>query len=73
MRLENFRDGLEDYAYVALLKKRIAAHGADDAWARRAKELVAVPPTLGKGLDCFSDDPATLYAWRNEVADLIDK
>ena len=73
VRLENFRDGLEDYAYVALLKKRIAAHGADDAWARRTKELVAVPPSLVKALDCFSDDPATLYAWRNEVADLIDK
>ncbi|MBQ6327628.1 MAG: DUF4091 domain-containing protein, partial [Kiritimatiellae bacterium] len=73
VRLENFRDGLEDYASVARLKKRIAAHGADDAWARRAKELVAVPPTLVKGLDCFSDDPAAIYAWRDEMADLIDK
>ena len=73
VRLENFRDGLEDYAYVSLLKEKIARRGGNDAWLRRAKELVAVPPSLVKALDCFSDDPATLYAWRNEMADLIDE
>lgn len=73
VRLENFRDGLEDYAYVALLKEKIAARGdRDDAWSRRAKALVAVPPALVKALDCFSDDPAVLYAWRNAMADLIE-
>ena len=73
VRLENFRDGLEDYAYVALLKRRIAAHGGDDGWMRRAKELVAVPPSLVKARDCFSDDPAALYAWRDAVADCLDR
>ena len=61
VRLENFRDGLEDYAYVALLKKKIAPRGGDDEWTRRAKAL-----------DCFSDDPAVLYAWRDAMADLIN-
>ena len=72
VRLENFRDGLEDYAYVALLKERIAAHGMDGEWTRRAKALVAVPPSLVKALDCFNDDPAALYAWRDEVADMLE-
>lgn len=83
VRLENFRDGLEDYAYVSLLKEKIAA------WERggstcgdgkgvcerlsRAKALVAVPPALVKSLDCFSDDPAVLYAWRDAMADLIEE
>lgn len=73
VRLENFRDGLEDYAYVALLKKKIAARGRDDEWSRRAKALAAVPPSLVKALDCFSDDPAVLYAWRDGIADCLDE
>ena len=73
VRLENFRDGLEDYAYAAILKDKIAKRGGNDAWMRKAKVLVAVPPTLVKALDRFSDDPATLYAWRDEIADLIDR
>jgi len=72
VRLENFRDGLEDYAYVSLLKAKIAAHGKDDEWARRARALAAVPPSLVKALDCFSDDPDAVYAWRDEMADFIE-
>lgn len=74
VRLENFRDGLEDYAYVAILKEKLAARGGrEDEWTRKAKALVAVPPSLVKALDCFSDDPETLYAWRDAMADLIER
>ena len=72
MRLENFRDGLEDYSYVKILKDKIAAHGKDDDWSRRARRLVAIPPSLVKALDCFNDDPSELYSWRNEMADMIE-
>jgi hypothetical protein len=73
VRLENFRDGLEDYAYVKILKEKIAAHGRNKAWAERAKSLVAVPPSVVKSLDCFNDDPSALYAWRDAVADMIEE
>jgi hypothetical protein len=74
VRLENFRDGLEDYAYVAILKEKLAARGGrEDEWTRKAKALVAVPPSLVKALDCFSDDPEVLYAWRDAMADLIER
>ncbi len=76
VRLENFRDGLEDYAYVAILKSKIAAVGEGrsgcDEWLARAKALAAVPPAVVKALDCFSDDPAVLYRWRNAMADFIE-
>ena len=82
VRLENFRDGLEDYAYVKILKDKIAeregrasARPHDQTssdWMRRAKELAAVPPSVVKALDCFNDDPSALYAWRNAMADLIE-
>ena len=76
VRLENFRDGLEDLAYVSILKRCLAAgagNGLDDALTRRARELVAVPVTLVKTLGNFADDPETLYAWRDEMADVIER
>lgn len=82
VRLENFRDGLEDYAYVKILKDKIAEwegrasarpHDKESSdWMRRAKALIAVPPSVVKALDCFNDDPFALYAWRNAMADLIE-
>ena len=72
VRLENFRDGLEDYSCVKILKDKIAAHGKDDDWSRRARKLVAIPPSLVKALDCFNDDPGELYSWRNAMADMIE-
>lgn len=72
VRLENFRDGLEDHAYVKILKDLMASHGKEDDWIRRARELAAIPPSLVKALDCFSDDPSELYAWRDSIADLIE-
>ena len=72
VRLENFRDGLEDYAYVKLLREKIKARGRDDGWTRRARSLVAVPPSVVKSLDCFSDDPAAIYTWRDSMADMIE-
>ena len=73
VRLENFRDGLEDYAYAAILKERIAKSRGNEAWLKRARELVAVPPTLVKSLSNFSDDPAAIGAWRREMAELIER
>ena len=72
VRLENFRDGLEDYAYAKLLEEKLAADPSAP-WAARARELLAVPATLVESANNFSDDPAALYAWRDEMADLIEK
>lgn len=72
VRLENFRDGLEDMAYVKILQEKLAKRGKDDALAERAKALTGVPKSLVKALGEFSDDPKTLYAWRDEMADLIE-
>ena len=72
IRLENFRDGLEDLWYVKILKKQLAAHPAEDAWAKKARELVAVPDSLVVSQAKYSDDPAKLRAWRDGMADLIE-
>ena len=73
LRLENFRDGLEDYAYALELEKKLKARAnADDAWAKRAKELLAVPGDVMQSMTQFTGDPATVLRWRDDMADLIE-
>ena len=80
IRLENFRDGLEDLWYARLLEEKLRAvesgalkvEGASD-WCRRAKAVLAVPNDVARRVSIFSTDPAVLYRWRDEMADLIEE
>jgi hypothetical protein len=73
IRLENFRDGLEDLWYVRELEKRLAAHGdKGDAWAVAAKEALAVPDEVARSVKNFSTDSDVIYRWRDNIADLIE-
>ena len=81
IRLENFRDGLEDYAYAVLLEDAIRRREASGAaltpavqqWLTEAKTTLAVPESLLKSLKEYSREPARLYAWRNQMAELIER
>jgi len=80
IRLENYRDGMEDYAYACILEETIrrveAITGLDRnraKWLAEAKAALAVPESLVKTMTEFSRDPARLYAWRDRIADLIDR
>ncbi len=44
-----------------------------EAWLRRAKAALAVPREVVDTLTNFTDDPAALYRWRDEMADLIEE
>jgi hypothetical protein len=61
IRLENLRDGLEDYDYLALL--------ADTKGRAVAEAYVG---RLVKSMTDFSRDPSALYATRAEIADQLD-
>jgi hypothetical protein len=81
IRLENFRDGLEDYAYAVILEEIIRQREArtasltpvERAWLAEARAALAVPQSLVKTMTDYSRDPAQLYAWRNRLGDLIDR
>lgn len=81
IRLENFRDGLEDYAYLrileAIVRRREATGGVPDAaataWLAAAKAALVVPDTLVRSMTEYSRDPAQLHAWRERLGDLIDQ
>ena len=74
IRLENFRDGLEDYAYSKILRERLAARkDKGDAWSLKAKELLDVPRDVMDTMTNYTDDPAAVYRWRDAMADLIEE
>ncbi len=77
IRLENFRDGVEDYAYALLLDqavKKVEASpdaAAKAAWLAKAKALLAVPDSVTKSMTEYTHDPADIYRWRTDMAAAI--
>ncbi len=59
IRLENYRDGLEDLAYVKLLKEK------------RGIEI-PVPDDVMRSMTDFTLRPEPLLRWRNRIADLLE-
>ena len=60
IRLENYRDGLEDLAYIKMLK------------AKTGKE-VPVPDAVMRTMTDFSLAPGPLKRWREHLADMLEK
>jgi hypothetical protein len=78
IRLENFRDGVEDYAYARLLQeavKRVESlptrSAAQTAWLARAKAALEVPESVSRTLTDYTHDPAAVYRWRRAMAEAL--
>ena len=69
-RLENFRDGLEDLWYAKMLREKLEK-SPNAPWAARARELLEVPQSVVDTLANYTDNPDSLYEWRNAMADLL--
>jgi concanavalin A-like lectin/glucanase superfamily protein/glycosyl hydrolase family 123 len=72
LRLENLRDGLEDYEYLMILKKLVAQKG-NTALAKQAEILLKVPSNVAVAVDDYSANPENLMNYRNKVALMIEK
>ena len=79
IRLENFRDGLEDYAYFRILEAMVSRIEASPQlraprgkWLAEAKELLQVPTALVASMREYSRDPAMLRRWRDSLAEAIE-
>lgn len=74
IRLENIRDGLEDYEYLYLLAERVRAirklpaNPERTAYLKEAGELLAVPASLVRNLVEYSREPEQLSGFRDRVA-----
>lgn len=81
IRLENYRDGMEDFAYACILEECIRRYEAkgerltarEREWLAKAREALPVPETLVNTVAEYSRDPKAVYAWRNRVGEMIDR
>jgi hypothetical protein len=78
IRLENFRDGLEDYAYFCILEATVAKVEASPElreqraeWLQAAKALLEVPADVAASLTEYTQDPAKVYRYRQALAQAI--
>jgi hypothetical protein len=73
IRWEMLRDGLEDYEYLALLSRQLAARRDLDPAQRQAyAALLEVPPEISREMTSFTVDPAPLEARRLAIATAIE-
>jgi len=77
LRLENIRDGLEDYDYLVLLRdlaaeiRALPSTPAREAFLVEADTLLAVPASVVDTMTSFTRTPVTLYDYRQQVANAI--
>ena len=68
------RDGIEDYEYLAILRRLLKAQGKKlsakqrDAYAA----LLTVPQSITRNMTSFTKDPAPLERHRHAVAKAIE-
>lgn len=75
IRLEMLRDGLEDYEYLALLQRLVAAR-QDTLTSQQLAEysaLLKVPADITSDLTTFTCDPAPIEQRREEIARAIER
>jgi len=78
IRLENYRDGMEDFAYACILQeciRRVQAKptAAQKRWLTTARAALTVPAELVSTMKEYSHDPQALLAWRQALATLIEQ
>jgi len=75
IRWEHLRDGIEDYEYLAMLRRLLAAKGGTlPAADRQADEaLLAVPAEITTGLTTWTKNDAPILARRAAVARAIER
>jgi hypothetical protein len=78
IRLENIRDGLEDYEYLHMLKTLAALVGRcptdnpeQEAFLQTADFLLNVPSNIMASISSYTRNPAVLYDYRRQVAETI--
>lgn len=75
-RMENLRDGIEDYEALAILASLVEKAAADDAhadFAAAAKAVLAVKPEITTSWKEYTQNPDTIISARAEVDELIEE
>jgi len=70
IRLEALRDGIEDYEYLAILKRRLDARAGRAA--KGARKLIEISDDVCREDLTFTDDPKVLLEARRKIAEAIE-
>jgi hypothetical protein len=75
IRWEMLRDGIEDYEYLAMLKKLIEAkkNKLTPAGLQRYSAMLKVPETISSDMKNFTNDPAVIESQRDKIAVAIEE
>ncbi len=77
IRLENIRDGFEDYEYMYLLAeqaeriRRLPADPPRQMYLERVAVLLTVPSSVVRNLTEYTREPEVVYGFRRELAEAI--
>jgi hypothetical protein len=79
MRLEMFRDGLDDYGYFRILEKTVKKlkdienrNAVQQKWLEKAEQALIVPADIVTGLQEYTRDPDMIKFYRLKLARLIE-
>ena len=73
IRIEMLRDGIEDYEYLAMLKRLLDERSdlsSDERW--EFEKLLEVPDGITKSMTVFTRDPVPIEMRRHEIARAIE-
>lgn len=75
IRWEHLRDGIEDYEYLCILRRRLAERRANLSAATHARlaRLLEVPEDITRSLTEFASDGVPIERHRHEVARAIEE
>lgn len=74
IRWEALRDGMEDFEYLAMLKRLLAQkrQSLTTEEAQRCEALLTVPAEISQSLTSYTRDPAPIEAHRHKLAKAIE-
>jgi hypothetical protein len=73
VRLENLRDGIEDYEYFHLLEEAVKNARPDQmGLIAKAKSLLDVPESIFRDGRTFTKNPQMLLAYRKQIGEVLD-
>lgn len=77
IRIENFRDGVEDLWYYRMLEELVKQaerkSGFDKALLARSQKALAVPESLILSTDQYNTEPEALRSIRRELAECMEE
>ncbi len=73
LRLENIRDGIEDYEYLQLLDIIVSKNdNKNTKLIKKARELLDIPESFVEGPINYNKDPQSLIQYRNKIGNLLN-